>query len=48
MHKCAGAHDSITTLTKLKSSTSEQHVDLATGAKHVIDSVVESLKGKKS
>ena len=28
MHKCAGIHDAMTTMTKLKSSTSEQHVDL--------------------
>jgi hypothetical protein len=28
MHKCAGVHDAMTNMTKLKSSTSEQHVDL--------------------
>lgn len=28
MHKCAGVHDAMTTMTKLKSTTSEQHVDL--------------------
>ncbi len=28
MHKCAGVHDAMTTMTKLKITISEQHVDL--------------------
>ena len=30
MHRCAGVHDAMTTLTKLKLRTSEQHVELTT------------------
>ena len=30
MHKCAGIHDAMTTITNFKHTTSEQHIELGT------------------
>ena len=29
MHKCAGIHEAMTTITNMKTKTSEQHVELS-------------------